>query len=126
MHASSLNRLQFLQSQSLAAYGVSTSSARLSNTLLEACVPCTVPDQLHKDAHTDTLKHIPVATPAALCRNWHADVLEWLWFLNSHPDVTYKSMYGDKDTFRLAFHLAGKASEFWQARAWQPLSVSTF
>ncbi|KAK9839306.1 hypothetical protein WJX81_006877 [Elliptochloris bilobata] len=47
-------------------------------------------------------------------RNWHADVLEWLWFLNSHPDVVYKNMYGDKDTFRLAFHLAGKPSAFWQ------------
>ena len=42
-------------------------------------------------------------------------MLEWLWFLNSHPGVTYRNMYGDKDTFRLAFHLAGKASAFWQA-----------
>lgn len=49
-------------------------------------------------------------------RNAHADVLEWLWFLNSHPEVMYKVMHGDKDTFRLAFHLAGKASDFWQAR----------
>ena len=47
-------------------------------------------------------------------RNWHADVLEWLWLVNSHPDVTYRSMYGDKDTFRLAFHLAGKAAAYWQ------------
>ncbi len=27
-------------------------------------------------------------------------------------------MYGDKDTFRLAFHLAGKAGAFWQARSY--------
>lgn len=52
--------------------------------------------------------------------NWHADVLEWLWFLNSHPGVTYKNMYGDKDTFRLAFSLAGKASAFWQALTLPP------
>ena len=52
--------------------------------------------------------------------NWHADVLEWLWFLNAHPGVTYKNMYGDKDTFRLAFNLAGKASAFWQALTLSP------
>ncbi len=55
--------------------------------------------------------------------NWHADVLEWLWFLNAHPGVTYKNMYGDKDTFRLAFSLAGKASAFWQARTLSPALV---
>jgi hypothetical protein len=43
-------------------------------------------------------------------------VLEWLWFLNSHPETVYKLMYGDKDTFRLAFHLAGKAGAYQQAR----------
>ena len=49
-----------------------------------------------------------------LRRLWHADVLEWVWFLNSHPEVMYRSMYGDKDTFRLAFHLAGKPEAFAQ------------
>ena len=48
------------------------------------------------------------------CRLWHADVLEWVWFLNSYPEVMYRTMYGDKDTFRIAFHLAGKAEMFSQ------------
>lgn len=43
-----------------------------------------------------------------LCRLWHADVLEWVWFLNSHPEAVYGMMYGDKDSFPLAFHLARK------------------
>ena len=42
------------------------------------------------------------------CRLWHADVLEWVWFLNSHPEAIYGTMYGDKDTFPLSFYLAGK------------------
>ena len=41
-------------------------------------------------------------------------MLEWLWFLNAHPETVYKLMYGDKDTFRLAFHLAGKAAAYQQ------------
>ncbi|CAL8463979.1 g3514 [Coccomyxa elongata] len=49
-----------------------------------------------------------------LNRNMHSDVLEWLWFLNSHADTIYKLMYGDKDTFSLAFHLAGKAEQYHQ------------
>ena len=44
----------------------------------------------------------------------HADALEWLWFVNSHAEVVYKLMYGDKDTFRLAFALAGKSDYFEQ------------
>lgn len=47
-------------------------------------------------------------------RNMHADALEWLWFVNSHSEVIYKLMYGDKDTFRLAFTLAGKSGYFEQ------------
>ena len=50
------------------------------------------------------------------CRNLHADALEWLWFVNSHSEVIYKLMYGDKDTFRLAFALAGKSNFFEQVR----------
>ena len=49
-------------------------------------------------------------------RNMHADVLEWLWFVNSHAEVVYRLMYGDKDTFRLAFALAGKSDYFEQVR----------
>lgn len=55
---------------------------------------------------------------AGRCRLWHADVLEWVWFLNSYPEVMYRTMYGDKDTFRIAFHLAGKAEMFSQVRVW--------
>ena len=47
-------------------------------------------------------------------RNLHADALEWLWFVNSHSEVIYKLMYGDKDTFRLAFALAGKSDYYEQ------------
>jgi hypothetical protein len=70
-----------------------------------------------------TIHHISMVSRASRghvahrsgCRLWHADVLEWLWFLNSYPEVIYRTMYGDKDTFRLAFHLAGKADMFSQA-----------
>ena len=46
------------------------------------------------------------------CRKRHADVLEWLFFLNSHAELLYKHMLGDKDTFEIAFMLAGKHSQF--------------
>lgn len=46
------------------------------------------------------------------CRVRHADVLEWLWFLNSHRKPVFDWMWGDKDTYRLAFALAGKADSF--------------
>lgn len=42
------------------------------------------------------------------CRVRHADVLEWVWFLNAHAELLYKHMLGDKDTFEIAFVLAGK------------------
>jgi hypothetical protein len=41
----------------------------------------------------------------------HYDVLEWLFWLNSHSNTTYQHMHGDKDTYRLAFGLAGKLQE---------------
>ena len=44
----------------------------------------------------------------------HADVLEFVWLLNSHPEVTYTWMHGDKDTYRLGFHLANKSADFAQ------------
>lgn len=46
------------------------------------------------------------------CRVRHADVLEWLWFLNSHRKPVFDWMWGDKDTYRLAFALADKADSF--------------
>ena len=50
----------------------------------------------------------------SICRARHADVLEWLWFLNSHRKPVSKWMWGDKDTYRLAFALADKADHFQQ------------
>ncbi|KAL3136081.1 hypothetical protein ABBQ32_007105 [Trebouxia sp. C0010 RCD-2024] len=48
----------------------------------------------------------------------HADVLEWLWFLNSHRRPVFDWVWGDKDTYRLAFALAGKLDSFQQVCAW--------
>eukprot|EP00882_Tetradesmus_deserticola_P030000 GHRQ01033651.1.p3 GENE.GHRQ01033651.1~~GHRQ01033651.1.p3 ORF type:complete len:218 (+),score=91.79 GHRQ01033651.1:1480-2133(+) len=43
-------------------------------------------------------------------RAQHLDVLEWTWFLNSFSDKhIYDFMYGDKDTYGVAFGMAGKA-----------------
>ncbi|KAK9838221.1 hypothetical protein WJX84_007023 [Apatococcus fuscideae] len=49
-----------------------------------------------------------------LDREKHADVLEWLCFLQSHADIFKRYMYGDKDFYPLAFALADKASLFTQ------------
>jgi hypothetical protein len=49
-----------------------------------------------------------------LDRHRHADALQWLWLLNIHKDVTWKCFYGDKDTYRMAFQLAGKAGQYRQ------------
>ena len=46
----------------------------------------------------------------------HDDVLEWIMFLNLHADMLYSIIWGDKDTYRLAFHLAGKARGFSQVQ----------
>jgi len=43
-------------------------------------------------------------------------VLEYLWLLNSHHEWVYKHMHGDKDTFLLAFSMAGKLDMFTQVR----------
>lgn len=50
-------------------------------------------------------------------RRRHADVMEFIWLLNSHPEVTFAWMHGDKDSYRLAFHLANKSSDFAQVVA---------
>ncbi|GAB4812962.1 hypothetical protein N2152v2_000008 [Parachlorella kessleri] len=50
-----------------------------------------------------------------LNRTEHADVLEYLLFLNVHDEFTYRVTYGDKDTFRAAFDLAGKRDFFYQS-----------
>jgi hypothetical protein len=46
----------------------------------------------------------------------HADVLEWMWLLNTHKGLVYRCLVGDKDTYKLAFELAGKAHDYWQVR----------
>ncbi len=48
------------------------------------------------------------------CRRRHADVLEFIWLLNSHAEVTFSWMHGDKDAYRLAFHMANKSADFAQ------------
>ncbi|KAF6260025.1 mannosyltransferase putative-domain-containing protein [Scenedesmus sp. NREL 46B-D3] len=49
-----------------------------------------------------------------LDRSAHADVLEWLWLLNSHRELVYECVVGDKDTYRMAFDLAGKEQHYVQ------------
>merc|ERR1711871_1816027 len=47
----------------------------------------------------------------------HQDVLEYMQALNENADVTYDQMFGDKDSYRLAFALAGKLDKFYQVAA---------
>jgi hypothetical protein len=58
-----------------------------------------------------------------LDRSAHADVLEWLWLLNSHHEVVYECVVGDKDTYRMAFEMAGKAQHYVQVRLALGLSL---
>ncbi len=52
----------------------------------------------------------------------HADVAEWALWVNTYGDDIYKAVWGDKDTWSLAFGVAGKAHAFNQLqvgpRAW--------
>ena len=50
------------------------------------------------------------------CRVRHRAVMEWIWFVNSRDNFFYSYLHGDKDTFQLAFHLAGQADAFQQVR----------
>lgn len=47
----------------------------------------------------------------------HADVAEWALWINSFGDVLYKALWGDKDTYSMAFAVAGKAHLFNQLQA---------
>lgn len=49
-----------------------------------------------------------------LDRGRHADVLEYLWYMAAAQDKVWKLTAGDRETFRLAFALAGKAHEYMQ------------
>jgi hypothetical protein len=44
----------------------------------------------------------------------HADVLEYLLWINSWGEMVYKAVWGDKDTYAVAFAVAGKAQHFTQ------------
>lgn len=47
----------------------------------------------------------------------HADVVQYVWLINSFADKLYwKGLHGDKDTFALAFAMAGKAHCYGQVQ----------
>lgn len=54
-------------------------------------------------------------------RERHSDVLEWLLFLNTHEEFTYRYAYGDKDTYKAAFLLSDKEGDYYQVE--QRLSI---
>ena len=45
-------------------------------------------------------------------------MLEFVLLLNVHSPVIYKVMFGDKDTFELAFMLADKFGSFQKMPSW--------
>ncbi|KAI8471210.1 MAG: mannosyltransferase putative-domain-containing protein [Monoraphidium minutum] len=47
----------------------------------------------------------------------HYDTLEYLWLLMTHPEVVGACIWGDKDAYRIAFHLAGKGAAYQPVRA---------
>ena len=57
---------------------------------------------------------LPPPCPRRPHRHQHADVLEWVLFLNAHDEFVYRVAFGDKDTFRAGFDLAGKRERFYQ------------
>ena len=63
-------------------------------------------------------------TAVLLCRQKHTDVLNWLWFLTANSDFFYPRMHGDKDTYRLAFALAEKTSEYFQVKSGPQLGLT--
>ena len=44
------------------------------------------------------------------------EVLEWLMFLNTHDSFVYRYSMGDKDTFRVAFEIAGISDQYYASR----------
>jgi hypothetical protein len=61
--------------------------------------------------HCRSQRYLPLSLPLL------SQVLEYLWLLNSHHEWVYKHMHGDKDTFLLAFAMAGRLGDFKQVRA---------
>ena len=56
------------------------------------------------------------------CRRQHADILEWLLYLNLHSHILYHRMHGDSSTFQIAFMLAGKGQMFNQVMLRPPVA----
>ena len=46
----------------------------------------------------------------------HGDVIEMLVWINSWGEQVYKAVWGDKDTYGIAFAVAGKAQHFSQVQ----------
>lgn len=46
--------------------------------------------------------------------NQYADVAEYVHWINSFSEDVYKTVWGDKETWAVAFAVAGKAHEFMQ------------
>lgn len=59
-----------------------------------------------------------------MCRQTHADVLHWLWFVTANSEFFYPRMHGDKDTYHLAFALANKTSEYHQIKVGPQLGLT--
>ena len=59
-----------------------------------------------------------------LIRHRHWDVIEWVVFVNLHHDITWKHMYGDKDSYELAFALADKLKYFSKISSWSRAALT--
>lgn len=85
-----------------------------------------VPVKLHKllGMHRPASEAIPQTDSGQFLfhRSRHPEVLDWLLFLNTHNEFTYRYAHGDKDTYEAAFFLASKGEVFYQVE--QPLSVA--
>lgn len=59
------------------------------------------------------------------CRRRHADVVELVLMLNLYYEVLYyKMIFGDKDSFELAFAIAGKLDDFQKISIWPRSALS--
>ena len=57
-------------------------------------------------------------------RKRHQDIIEWALFLNLHNEITYRHMLGDKDSYELAFALAGKLEHFSKVTSWSRTALA--
>ena len=57
-------------------------------------------------------------------RHRHWDVIEWVVFVNLHHNITWKHMYGDKDSYELAFALADKLKDFSKIPSWSRTALT--